>query len=410
MTGSIRNRGRGTWGLTISLGRDQDGKRIRRYYTFKGTKRDAERELRRLLTQLEGGPMPSNERIKLHDWFPRWIEEYGILQGWRQSTFDRYNGVIREHLIPALGNVEVDELSGRHVQRLQVALIKNGMHPKGVQLVRTVLSGAVNYAIAMGCARYNPVREVKAPQIPRKEIVPPSAATVQSMLKIAEEEGHPLFATIFIQACTGIRRGEVLALTWDTVDLDKGEIRVERSVGRRSPGLVVDPPKSERGRRTIILPPIAVEVLRRHLDRQNEHKGKFHEIYEDNNLVFADDIGRFINPMNLTRAVNSLAKRAGQPNMRDHDLRHFHVSLALGLNVPITEVSARAGHSNPSITWREYAHLLPGSTLQAPDAINTAMEQFRVDAGTEVSNNADSEDDDDSSDIDTEDDTLIDTD
>ena len=265
--------------------------------------------------------MPPNERIKPHDWFPRWIEEYGTVQGWRQSTIDRYNGVVREHLIPALGNVEVDELSARHVQRLQVALLRNGMDPKGVQLVRTVLSGAINYAIAMGYARNNAVKDVKAPQIPRKEIVPPSAATVQAMLKIAEEEEHPLFAAIFIQACTGIRRGEVLALTWDTVDLDKGEIRVEHSVGRRSPGLVVDPPKSERGRRRIILPPVAIEVLRRHLDRQNEHKAEFHEIYEANNLVFADDIGRFINPMNLTRAVNSLAKRAGHPNMRDHDLR-----------------------------------------------------------------------------------------
>lgn len=118
MTGSIRRRARGTWGLTISLGRDEHGKRIRRYYTFKGTKRDAERELRRRLAELEGGPIPPREHINLRDWFPRWVKEYGTVQGWRQSTFDRYASAINEHLIPHLGNVYLDELSTRHVQRL----------------------------------------------------------------------------------------------------------------------------------------------------------------------------------------------------------------------------------------------------------------------------------------------------
>ena len=98
------------------------------------------------------------------------------------------------------------------------------------------------------------------------------------------------------------------------------------------------------------MPAVAIEVLRRHLDGQDEHKAKFEEICEDNNLVFADDIGRFISPMKLTRTVKTLGIRVGHPNMRDHDLRHFHVSLVLELNVPIAEVSARLGHADPSIT------------------------------------------------------------
>ena len=385
MTGSIRNRGPGTWGLTISLGRNPNGKRIRRYFTFKGTKRDAERELRRLLVEFEGAPTPAAERIRFCDWLPRWIEEYGTVQGWRQSTIDRYSGIANEHLIPRLGNVYIDDLSAQHVQRLQVTLLHAGMEAKGVQLVRTVLSGALTYAISMGYARHNPVRDVKPPPIPRKEIVPPSPETVLAMLQLAEEESHPLFAAIFVQVCTGARRGETLALTWDDVDLDNGEIRIERSLGRRSTGLVVDPPKSDRGRRTVKLPAIALDVLRRHRGQQETHKADYWEIYQDNNLVFADEIGRFINPMELTRAVKALAIRVGHPKMRDHDLRHFHVSQALDLNVPITEVSARVGHSDPSITWKAYAHLLPGSEPRAPDAIDSAMDQFQLDSGPKTS-------------------------
>ena len=130
----MRDRGRGTWGLTISLGRDQTGRRIRRYFTFKGTKRDAQRELRRLLAELEGGPTSPAERIRLRNWLPRWIDEDGTVQGWRQSTFDRYRGVVNKHLNLHLGNVYVDELSTRDVQRLQIALLNEGMNPKGVQL------------------------------------------------------------------------------------------------------------------------------------------------------------------------------------------------------------------------------------------------------------------------------------
>ena len=162
------------------------------------------------------------------DWFLRWIEEYGAVQRWRQSTIDRYTGIVNEHLTPRLGNLHLDDLSARHVQRLQVALLRGGMEAKGVQLVRTVLSGAVNYAI---------------------------------------------------------------------------------SLGRRSTSLVVDPPKTERGRRTVRLPAVAVEVLRQHPQRQQKHIARFSEVYENNNLVFAYEVGRFVNPMNLTRAVKALAAR-----------------------------------------------------------------------------------------------------
>ena len=138
--------------------------------------------------------------------------------------------------------------------------------------------------------------------------------------------------------------GELLALTWDNVDLDKREIRIERSLGCRSTGLVLDPPKTERGRRTIRLPAVAADVLPRHQQRQAN--------YKDNNLVFADEFGQFIKPMNLTRAVNTLGERVGHPDMRNHDLRHFHISRSPELGVPIAETSARAGHSDPSIARR----------------------------------------------------------
>ena len=126
-------------------------------------------------------------------------------------------------------------------------------------------------------------------------------------------------------------------------------MEVKRSLRRDSTGLAVNPPKSARGQRRIELPLATVEVLRRHRRQQDEHKARYREVYEDNDLVFADETGGFVNPNALSRAAKDLGKRVGHPNLRNHDLRHFYASLMLGENVPIPEVSALLNRSQGEI-------------------------------------------------------------
>ena len=167
MTGSIRKRSPGSWELTIDLGRDANGKRIRRFASVKGTKKQAQQRLRELLTELDGGIEPFTGRILMRDWLDRWMSD--CVEGHlSQATQDRYRGIVQHHLIPALGHIELKRLSPTHVQSLQKGLLDNGMDPKGVNLVRTVLSGAMKHALNLEMILRNPVPAAKAPPDPNR--------------------------------------------------------------------------------------------------------------------------------------------------------------------------------------------------------------------------------------------------
>ena len=374
MTGSIRKRGDNSWEITLDLGRDGRGKRVRRFVTVKGTKKHAQRRLRELLTELDGGIVPSNQRVRLRDWLDRWMAEC-VVGHVSQATEDRYRGIVKNHLEPELGHTELNELAPRHVQALQQKLLDQGMDPKGVNLVRTALSGAMKHALRMELIIRNPVAAAKAPPEPNREAESPPVDAVLRMLGLAAQQDHWLHAALHLLAYTGIRRGELLALLWDAVDLEKAEVRIVSSLGRRSNGLQLTKPKTARGNRTVNLDAGTAEVLRRHKERQEHHKSLLAGAYEDSGIVFADEVGRWSNPMRLTRLVKRLGRQVGYPDCSPHKLRHFHASVSLNKRIHPAVVSERLGHANTAITMRVYAHALPGWQAEAADEFARIMEE-----------------------------------
>ena len=174
-----------------------------------------------------------------------------------------------------------------------------------------------------------------------------------------------------------MRRGEALALTWADLNLDYGDLVVRASLGRRLIGLTISPPKTAAGERKIDLGPQTVQVLRRHRGDQLRMREELGPAYQNNELVFCDGMGGWLNPMKVTRAVQTLGRRVGQPNLTIRSLRHFHASLALQKGTNIVVVSKRLGHANVSITSNIYAHSLPGWQKQAAEDFAAAMDQAR---------------------------------
>jgi len=372
MTGSIRQRSANSWEITIDLGRDERGKRIRRFVSVKGTKKQAQQQLRELLTELDGGIVPSTERIMMRDWLPRWMAD--CVEGHLSlATQDRYRGIIKNHLIPAIGHIELKRLSPTHVQSLQTKLLDNGMDPKGVNLVRNVLSGAIKHALSLELILRNPVSAVKAVPEPDREVQPPPMDAVTQMLELAKPLGDWLYPALYLLVYTGIRRGELLALRWDAVDLEKAEIRILWSLGRRSNGLHLSKPKTVHGNRTVSIDASTVAVLRRHKEHQDLEKAQLSDAYTDNGIVFADPLGQWLNPMKMTRRVHSLGKKVGHPEGNPHNIRHFHGSVTVEQGTNPAVVSERLGHSNPTITMKIYAHALPGWQRQAADDFARTM-------------------------------------
>jgi len=186
--------------------------------------------------------------------------------------------------------------------------------------------------------------------------------------------GDRLEALYVLTLNTGMRQGELLALKWDDVDLERGVLRVRRTLTHADKAFVLGEPKTKNSRRTIRLTPRAVDALRVHLSRQLEEIEEMGSLYQPGGLIFATESGTIINPSNLrNRSFKPLLKRAGLPPIRFHDLRHTCATLLLGRDVNAKVVSEMLGHSSISITLDIYSHLLPDMQEKAAKALEEAL-------------------------------------
>ena len=168
MKGTIRQRNLGSWEIQVFLGRDANGKRIRKTETVRGKKSDAQRRLREILAELDRGITPTKIQYKVGEWLDKWLQEK-IIPNRRQKTIDRYEGIIRLHIKPSLEHVGLVQLSPMHIQGLESKLLDDGMAPKGVQAVHHVLSGAVKHALRMEMIFRDPVALVSPPTVAKTE-------------------------------------------------------------------------------------------------------------------------------------------------------------------------------------------------------------------------------------------------
>jgi integrase len=189
---------------------------------------------------------------------------------------------------------------------------------------------------------------------------------------------HPRFAIVALALGSGMRRGEILALQWGDVDLDGASLRVERSLEETAGGLRIKKPKTKHGRRTISLPPSAVDPLRAHRRKQLETRLALGQRREsDDTLVFSTLEGTPLSPDNLSRDWGRMVKALDLPDVSFRALRHSHASALIATGLDVLTVSQRLGHSSPVVTLTVYAHLFEKTDTAAASAIEAAMQAGR---------------------------------
>lgn len=194
------------------------------------------------------------------------------------------------------------------------------------------------------------------------------------MLKAAHD--HKLEALLTVALTTGMRRGELLGLHWQDIDLNTGSIQVRRSVNRIGKyGLVVSEPKTAKSRRKITLPTFVIDILKQYRVRQQEMKEKVGDLWREMDVVFCNLYGDYIEPSNLYDAFKKLLKTAELPNIRFHDLRHSAATILLGMGVHPKVVQELLGHSNISMTMDVYSHVLPSMQQEAMDKLDDLFRQ-----------------------------------
>jgi integrase len=285
----------------------------------------------------------------------------------RQRTYERYESIVRVHLVPAIGSDKLKTLTPAHVRGLYRSKLDSGLAPRTVLHVHRTLSKALKQAHDDGLIPRNVAGPVKPPRPRTEEIRPLDREQVRALFEAAK--GDRLEALYVAAVTAGLRRGELLGLGWEDVDLDAGTLQVLRTLPEPKGGYIFEAPKSGEGR-NIRLTQMAVAALREHRRRRLEERMERGSLWQDNGLVFTSGIGTPLLGGNLHRSFKAMLRHAGLPEIRFHDLRHTCATLLLRQGVNPKFVQELLGHADIALTLNVYSHVLPdmGSAAGAMDA------------------------------------------
>ena len=377
MKGHIRQRGPQSWAVVLDLGRDASGKRRQKWHTVRGTKKDAQRELARLLHELNTGAYVEPSRMTLSDYLDRWLEDYARpnVSG---KTFERYEEIVRLHLKPALGHHTLSKLQPLHIALYYSEALASGrtdgsggLSARSVLHHHRVLRAALHQAVKWLLLPRNPADAVDPPRPKHREMRALDEAATAKLLRAASESRLSL--PVLLAVTTGLRRGEILGLRWQDIDFEKSSLAVRQSLEQTRDGLAFKQPKTSKGRRVVALPGLAVDALKQHKVRQATTKLALGAAYQDHDLVCARDDGSPWPPDTFSSAFVALMRRADVPTVRFHDLRHTHATQLLRQGVHPKVVSERLGHATVGITLDVYSHVLPGMQAEAATRTDAAL-------------------------------------
>jgi integrase len=358
MRGTIRRRGKTSWQIKFDAARI-GGVRDTRYVTVRGTYKDAQRELTRLLAEADTGKLPEATKDTVAGYLRAHLDG---LTSVAPKTLERYRELAEGQIIPHLGEAKIRYLTAVEVGAWHGALLREGLSPRTVRHAHRVLARALRRV------KNTAALEVELPGVEEEEIEILTAEQISDVL--AKLDGHTLFPIVSLALTTGMRRGELLGLQWGDIDLDAATLRVERSVEETKAGVRLKPPKTRRGRRNLKLPAEAVAMLRAHKVQQMELRlvlgmGNV----APSTLVFGTVGGELIRPRNLSKTWWRVRSAMGLPAVSLHAFRHTHASMLIRAGVDILTISRRLGHSKAAITLDVYGHLIDGADAAAAKAL-----------------------------------------
>ncbi len=298
----------------------------------------------------------------------------------RVSTFDDYSMRIRRHIVPALGHLPLQEISATHIDRFYADLLDHGsargggLSAKSVRNVHIIIRKALADATRKRLVARNVAIDADAPRIPSRgdsELTTWTPADLRTFLQGIKE--HHLSPAFLLSASTGMRRGEVLGLRWEDIDLDGRTVSVRRTILNVRYVITPGEPKTARGRRTISLDPATVAVLRAYRASQATKRLQLGLGGSQPDLVFFKPDGGPIHPDLFTKTFDRTVKRLGLRRVRLHDLRHTYATLALRAGVDAKTVSARLGHSTVAFTLDVYTKAVPQLDREAAAQVATLI-------------------------------------
>jgi integrase len=373
--GTIVAKGPNKWLVRVYRGLSPEGKRLYDSKTVTGLKRDAEKELTRLLSDMDSSSYVKPSRETLGEYLEAWL---AAKTGVAVRTLNEYRDRIRADVIPYLGHAKMSEVPGMGLQfqtlfrelvesPKDARLVRDGrkaLSPRTVQATHVVLKQALDDAVHWNRLARNPTTRIDLPKVHRRKKTVLTGAQVGTLLAWAEKNDpqfHPLWVLLLT---TGMRPGEAGALRWGSLRTDAegttyATVSAAVKLLERGSFVIEDMPKNEGSVRSISLPESTVAVLQKHKARQAARALQAGAAYERSDLIFANDNGGILDQSKIRKRWKLACRRAGVPEVRLYDTRHTHATALLLAGVNAKVVSERLGHSTIKLTLDTYSDVLP---------------------------------------------------
>jgi integrase len=344
------------------------------------TKRQAEKEEAKAITARERGTLLAPDTTTVGELLDRWLE-VDVPRSVRPEQIVNYEGIVRLHLKPAFGEVQVRRLTVERVESLYADLQTRGYSTSLIRNVHLRLSAALKLGKRWGLVAENVCDIAKPPTLSYRQSKIWTAEETAAFLEAAE--GDPLATYWRLAIETGARTSELLGLTWDDVDLERRTLRIGEHVVRNLHGVpfVKEGGKTTAARRTIGLTAFMADVLREHRRQWAERKIAATSWEDPYGLVFSSPRGRPLNSRNVRRTFDRLVKIAGVTSIPPHSLRKGHITSAIAAGGNLRAVQGRVGHSDPATTLGIYTALTAGMEASLMDVVETLVPRRDRDAG-----------------------------
>ena len=279
-----------------------------------------------------------------------------------EKTFDSYSGLVRLHIMPVLSEVKLVKITPQMLQKIYADKITQGLSRRTVHYIHALIHMTLQQALKWGLVSRNVSDLVDKPTNKRKPVSVWGIPQVATFLEAVKE--HRWYPIYVLAIYCGMREGEILGLHREDVDLLNRTIQI-RHQAQYLPGqgIIIKEPKSDAGKRSIVIPGFALGVLTDYILSRKIDSG----------LLFTTSTGRLISCRNLLRHFHETSAAVGLPIIRFHDLRHTHASLMLAAGVNPKVVQERLGHSQISLTLDTYSHVMPGLQQAAADKFDELM-------------------------------------
>ena len=333
----------------------ENGKTRQRYFWTQAEAADA---LNEMLYEQKRGMLATGPKQTLKQYLEDWLEHVQR-PAVRINHYINTRTIMNRHILPILGNVQLQQLTAQRVQTLYARKLDEGKSAKTIHHIHGVLHKALAQAVRWRLVSRNVCDDVELPRLTRYEHQTLTAGQAQTLLEGAR--GHRFEVLLALALTTGMRQGELLGLHWQDMNFDNGTLQVRRSVSRvRGLGYQEFEPKTTRSRRMLLVPQFVLEMLKEHRIHQEAIKQAAGTAWHEHDLVFCNMYGSFLRPDRVRKQFQKLLADAGLPHMRFHDLRHSAATIFMSWGVPAKVVQEILGHANISMTLGIYSHVLPG--------------------------------------------------